>query len=299
MDKLKHMKTFMVAVEEGSIAQSANKLGISKAAASKQLIELEKNLNTQLLHRTTRKLKMTDTGQLFYEALKNVFSAVAEAESVIDQIHEQPAGTLRIASHRHFGERYIISNIKEFLSLYPDLKLDIHLADRFPDMEKEGIDVLCGVSHEGPDHLVRKKIATIRHVLCASPDYIAQYGKPKTPEDLHQHRYITHSFRNPDNILSFKNNKEVILDFEIRLNDAMSMLNCALSGLGIITIFNYFVDEHIKSGRLIEILREYSEPPVALYIFYQQHKYLPNKIRLFIDFICSKVNADICINPQS
>ena len=206
-----------------------------------------------------------------------MFTAVAEAESIVNQIHEKPVGTLRIASHRHFGEKYIISNIKEFITLYPDLKLDIQLADRFPDMEKEGIDVLCGVGHDGPDHLVRKKIATMRHVLCASPEYIDQYGKPKTPDDLHRHRYITHSFRNPDNVLMFKNNKEVFLDFDIRLNDALSMLNCALSGLGIIKIFNYFVDDHIKSGRLVEILKDYSEPSKSLYIFYQQHKYLPQK----------------------
>src|SRR5207237_4589330 len=183
MDKLKHMKTFRIVIEEGSIAKAANILGISKAAASKQIIELEKNLNTQLLYRTTRKLILTETGRLFYESLRNVFSAVTEAESVINQTYDKPVGTLRIASHRHFGEKYIINNLKEFKLLYPDLKLDIQLADRFPDMEKENIDVLCGIGHEGPDHLVRKKIATIRHVLCASPDYIAEYGIPKTPDD--------------------------------------------------------------------------------------------------------------------
>lgn len=292
MDKLKHMKTFMLVVESGSIVQAAHQLGISKAAASKQLIDLEENLNAQLLHRTTRKLKLTDTGQLFYESLKRVFSAVLEAESIVTNLNNKPIGTLRVASHRHFGEKYIVSNIKEFMLLYPDLKLDIELADRFPNMEKENFDLLCGIGHEGPDHLVRKKIATIHHILCASPQYLAEFGVPTSPEDLKKHRFITHSFRNPDNVLLFKNNKEIYLDFSIRLNDAQAMLKCTLEGLGFIKIFNYFVEEHIKNGRLIEILKEYREPAKSLYIFYRQQKFLPLKIRLFIDFICRKINTD-------
>ena len=286
------MKTFMLAVEEGSITQAARRLGITKAAVSKQLIDLENELNTQLLNRTTRLLKLTDPGGSFYESLKNVFSAVAEAESVIAQTHDKPVGTLRIASHRHFGERFIISHVKEFITLYPDLKLDIELADRFPDIEKENFDVLCGIAHEGPEHLVRKRVATIRHILCATPEYIAEHGMPKTPDDLKRYRYITHSFRNPDNILLFKNNKEIYLDFFIRLNDAETMLKCALQGLGFIKIFNYFVDEYIKCGKLIEVLKDYREPPKSLYIFYKQQKFLPNKIRLFIDFLSKKIRED-------
>jgi DNA-binding transcriptional LysR family regulator len=292
MDKLKFLKTFMVTVEEGSITQAARRLGISKAAASKQLIELESHLNTQLLNRTTRLLKLTDTGQAFYESSKNIFSAVAEAESMAMQTHDKPIGILKILSHRHFGERFIIKHLKEFTTIYPDLKLDIELADRFPDLDKEDFDVLCGIGHDGPEHLVRKKIMTIRHVLCVSPEYIAQFGLPKTPEDLKKHRYITHSFRSPDNCLSFKNNKEIFLDFIIRVNDAQAMLTCALQGIGFIKIFNYFVDEHIKNGKLIEILKAYREPPKSIHIFYKQQKFLPNKIRFFLDFLYKKVKED-------
>lgn len=292
MDKLKHMKTFMLIVEEGSMAKAAQRLDVSKAAISKQFNDLENMLNVQLLHRTSRTLNLTDTGQLFYESLNNVFSAVNEAESIVTQIHDKPIGTLRIASHRHFGERFIINNMKEFCDLYPDLKLDIELSDRFPEIERENFDVLCGIGHEGPDHLVRKRIATIRHVLCASPDYLAKYGSPKNPDNLKKHHYITHSFRNPDNILVFKNNKEVHLDYYIRLNDAQTMLKCALQGLGFIKIYNYFVDDYIKNGSLVEILRDYREPPKSLYIFYRQQKFIPTKIRVFINFLSKKVNFD-------
>ena len=289
MDKLKLMKTFRLVVEEGTISRAACKLGISKAAASKQLLDLENKFNAQLFYRSTHKLKLTHTGRLFYESLGNVFTAVAESESIVTQMHE-PTGTLRVASHRHFGEKFIVCNLKEFITLYPNLKLDIELADRFPDMEKENFDVLCGIGHEGPDHLVRKRLGALRYILCASPEYLAKFGIPKTPDDLKTYRYITHSFRNPDDILIFKNNKEVYLDFFIRLNDAQAMLNCALQGLGFIKIFSYFIEEHIKSGKLVEILKDYRDTSKSIYIFYQQQKFMPAKIRVFIDFICKQLN---------
>jgi DNA-binding transcriptional LysR family regulator len=291
MDKLKYMQTFKMTVIEGSIAQAARTLGISKAAASKQLIELETKLNAQLLTRTGRRVQLTDTGQLFYESIKNIFALVDEAEAIVAHTHEKPIGTLRIASHRHFGEKYIIHHIKEFIDLYPGLKLDIELADRFPDLDKENIDILCGVSHEGPDHLVRRRISMARHILCASPAYLAKHGHPKKLHDLKKLHYITHSFRTPDNILLQKNNKEIHLDVSVRLNDAKAMLMCALEGLGFIKIFEYFVDDHLKNGTLVEMLKDHCGPPQPLYIFYKQQKFLPNKIRLFIDFLFKKVNS--------
>lgn len=299
MDKLKLMKTFMVIVEQGNIVRAANTLAITKAAASKQLIDLENHFKTQLFKRTTRKLKLTDTGRSFYESLKNVFSAVNTAESIVTHTLEKPGGILRITSHRNFGEKYIVSHLGEFISLYPDIKIDLELADRFPDLEKENIDILCGIGHEGPEHLVRKKIYSAHHILCAAPAYLAQFGVPKKPEDLTRHRYITHSFRSPDNLLTFNNNSEIYLDFHIRLNDAQSMLKCALQGLGFIKIFNYFAEEYINKGELVEILKKYREPEKSIYIFYQPQKFLPVKIRLFLDFLYQKLSLADATGVQS
>lgn len=280
----------MMIIEEGTISQAALRLGLSKAAVSKQLIDLESQLSVQLLSRDTRKISLTPAGEIYYDSVKKVFDAVSEAEAIVSKLHHQPIGTLRIASHKHFGEKIILDNIKEFITAYPHLKLDIEFADRFPDIEKEGFDILCGMSSDGPDHLVRKRIATTKYVLCAAPAYIKKYGHPKTPDDLMKHHYITHSFRNPDNVISFKNHHDVYLDYTIRVNDAQAMLKCATNGLGFIKIFRYFVGHHIKNAQLIEILKEYPQPSAALYLFYKQQKYLPKKIRLFIDFIHKKTS---------
>lgn len=292
MNKLKLMNTFMLIAEEGNIARAADRLGLTKAAVSKQLIDLEQAMNSQLVNRTTRTLQLTDLGQLFYESIKKIFLAVDEAETLINYSHKNPSGRLRVASHRHFGEKFIMTHMKEFLQIYPNLKFDLELTDRFPDLDKENIDILCGPSYEGPDNLIRKEVASVLHVLCASPEYLNLYGVPKTPDDLKQHRYITHSFRNPDNRLIFSDKKELYLDPYIRLNDALAMLSCGLQGLGFIKIYNYYVEDHLRKGNLIELLKEYREPKKSLYIFCQRQKYPQLKIQLFLDFISKKIALD-------
>lgn len=289
MDKLKLMKTFICIVENRNIVKAANALGVTKAAVSKQLIDLENHFKTQLFQRTTRKLKLTDIGKLFYESAKNVFSAVNVAESVFHHTQEVPSGLLRITSHRNFGEQYIVNYLNNFLHLYPHIQIDLELADRFPDLEKENIDILCGVAHEGPEHLVRRKITSGQPILCAAPSYLSKFGTPNKPDDLTSHRYITHSFRNPEDILMFNNDKQIHLDYYMRLNDSRAMMKCAIQGLGFIKIFSYFAEEHIKQGTLVEILKKYREKQKAIYIFYQQQKFLPVKIRVFLDFLYEKV----------
>lgn len=294
MDKLKLMKTFVFALEEGSIVGAAKKLGITKAGASKQIIDLENELKIELLKRTTRTLIPTDAGKIFYESAKKIFSILQESEAALICDRQEPKGTLRITSHYYFGEKYIVNNLKEFMGYYPDLDIDLELAERFPDLEKEKIDILFGIGFEGPEHLVRRKITSTYHLLCASPDYLKEYGTPRTPDDLKKHRYITHSIRNPNNLLRFGNySKEIILKPHIKLNDSQAMLHCALQGAGIVKLHNYLVEDAIKHGHLKEILKKYREPQKSIYVFYQQQKFMQPKIRLFLDFIYKKMELDL------
>lgn len=289
MIKLKALKVFMLAVEEGSIVRAAKLLNFSKAAASKQLIELEKNLNIQLLQRTTRTLKLTDVGESYYESVKKIFMAIEDSQLVVEQTKDKLAGTLKIMSHRYFGEKYIVDNLKEFMNMHPSLKIDLELADRFPDLEKENIDILCGVAHEGSDNLVRRKISKMQHIYCASPDYLNAYGIPRTPDELKKHQYITHSFRSPDNLIIL-NNKKIYINYCIRINDAQSMLKCALNGLGIIRIHNYIAEEALRKHQLIEVLAKYKEPEKPIYVFYRQQRFVQPKIRSFLDFLYANIN---------
>ncbi|HAU2103196.1 TPA: LysR family transcriptional regulator, partial [Legionella pneumophila] len=166
----------------------------------------------------------------------------------------------------------------------PKLQIKIELAERFPDLAQESIDVLFGVSMEGPPELVRKRVSATRYVLCASPDYLANNGIPKIPSDLAKHRYITHSMRNPDNLVTFKGDEQIYVEPVLWLNDSRALCECAMLGMGIIKLHEYIVAEALQDGRLIEILPEFQEPHLSVYLYYQASRYLQPKIRRFIDF---------------
>lgn len=149
------------------------------------------------------------------------------------------------------------------------------------------IDIVFSSDKKMSGDLICKKVIETHHVVCASPTYLERYGTPKKPEDLHDHRYITHSFRDRDNMLTFLDKKQLILKPILRLNDAGSMLNAAIAGAGIISLNHYIVKEAIEKKLLVEILKKYSNAPHSIYLFYQKSRFIEPNIRIFIDFFLS------------
>jgi len=292
VDKYSYMQTFLKVVDEGSFVAAADNLGQSKAAVSKKVILLEQQLGVQLLQRTTRRLTLTDAGELFYDACKHAVEAVNEAEAIVAGMHAKPKGILKITSHRYFGEKYIIPNLRQFRQQCPDLAIDLELAERIPDLEKEKIDILFGIGLEGQPNLVRRRIASARHVFCASPKYLKKYGAPKKPDDLKKHCYITHSIRKPCNLIKFPKHGDVRLNPVLYLNDAQAMLKCGVDGVGIIRLHDYLVEEFINKGKLVEVLQKYPLPEFAIYVFYLPHRYVQPKIRLFLDYMYEKMRIN-------
>lgn len=284
MSKLERLAAFIAVVEANGFAAAARRLQLSTAAVSRQVTGLEAELGTQLLKRTTRQIALTEIGARYYQHCKQTLSALQAAEEIILNSQTEAVGTLRLTSNRYFAMHYLIPRLTAFMAENPKLKIHFELAERFPDLAQENIDVLVGVSLEGPPELVRKQIATTRYVMCASPRYLEQFGIPQTPEDLTQHRYITHSMRNPDHVVTFKNNQAIYLEPYLRLNDSVAMAQCAMQGMGIVKLHDYIVEADIQAGRLIEVLRDHQDPLIPIYLYYQQNRYLQPKIRRFIDF---------------
>lgn len=289
MSKLEQIFAFLDVIQEHGFAAAARKHGISTAAISRQVGRLEKDLGVQLLIRTTRQVSLTEAGTQYYKHCQAIVAELAEAESSIANSLKEATGTLHVTSTRYFAETHLLPSLSEFLKLNPKLTLKLELAERFPDLVEENIDVFFGCALEGPPDLVRKQVSTTRYVLCASPSYLKKYGTPKTPADLIKHRYITHSMRQPANVISFKNGKEIYVEPVIWLNDTRAMRTCALQDLGIIKLHHYSVDDVLQEGRLVEILKEFQEPKQPVYLYYKQSRYLQPKIRRFIDFYTSKL----------
>ena len=287
MSKLDRISTFILVVEENGFAAAARKKSLSTAAISRQVSALEDELGVELLLRTTRKLSLTQTGEAYYRQCKKTLDALREAELAIAESKSEATGVLNIMVNRYFAIRHILPRLSEFMELNPQLRIHFQLAERFPNLEKEGIDILFGVSVEGSAELIRRRVATTRYVLCASPEYLKKYGTPKNPVDLLKHKYITHSIRKPDDIIFLKNNKEIRVNPMLWLNDSFSMRECALHSMGIVNLHDYMVENDLKEKRLIEILPKHQELQKYIYLYYQQSRYVQPKIRKFIDFFIS------------
>lgn len=289
MPDLSQMETFVLTSELGSLAAVARKLGISPAAISKQLTRLEEELGLQLLVRTTRRVELTEVGVNYCLQCRRILEEVEAASALISQVKAVPYGILKIVSGRHFATAHIIPHMSEFLSKYPKIELNLELAERVPDLNVEAIDVLIGMSISATGDAIQKRIATTSYSFCASPNYLKLFGTPEKPVDLKNHRYITHSMRNPDDELLFRDKEVITINPYIRVNDAQTMLNFALDGLGIVKLHHYVVKEHFERGTLQELLSAYSNSEIPIYVAYPQRRYIPSKTRCFIDFIIEKI----------
>lgn len=284
MSKLERIHAFISVVEQNGFAAAARINGVSTAAISRQVSRLESDLKAELLQRTTRQISLTEIGTEYYQHCKKALGDLAEAEMAISDSQGDPTGILSVTSSRYFAIKYLIPQLPEFMALNPKLRVKVELAERFPDLMEENIDLIFGVSMEGPSALVRRRVATTRYVLCASPVYLEKYGEPHTPADLSKHHYITHSMRQPDNVVIFKDNKKIYVEPILWLNDSRAMRGCAIQDMGIVQLHDYIVAEALEDGSLVEILSEFGEREQSVYLYYQQSRYLQAKIRRFIDF---------------
>lgn len=292
MPAFSQLEIFILTSELGSLAAVARKLGISSAAISKQLTKLEEEVGVQLLERTTRRIELTEIGKNYCLQCRRILEELEAASALISQVKAEPTGLLKIVTGRHFGSTYIVPYLKEFLQIYPKITLDLELAERIPDLNLEGVDVLIGMSISAFGDTIQKRIATTSYSFCASPCYIKECGIPETPQDLSNHRYITHSMRKPDNELFFRNKQSMTIVPYLRVNDVETMLNLALDGLGIVMLHHYVVKEHLEKGTLKELLSDYNPIEIPLYVAYPQRRYISSKTRYFIDFIVEKIKMN-------
>ncbi len=284
MSTLAQITAFIDVVEEQSFAAAARKQGVSTAAISRQIAHLESALSVQLLERSTRRVNLTGIGLQYYQQVKKTISELHEAELAISDSHHEATGVLHINTGRYYAMEYILPRLPEFMQHNPKLKIKLEYAERYSDISKEGIDIIFGSSLQHPDTMVQRRMGSTRFLLCASEKYLEQYGTPKVPLDLNHHHYLTHSGRNPDNQITFKNHAPVFVNPILWVNDAQTLCECAIQGMGIVKLNYYIAAQALLDKRLIEILPEYSEPEKTLYLYYQQRRYLQPKIRKFIDF---------------
>ncbi len=294
MDRFLEMQTFSAVVDAGSFVKAAEALGLSKAAVSRYVGELEARLGVRLLQRTTRRLSLTEEGQVFYARSKELLAGVEEAEMEATSRSAAASGLLRINAPVTFGNLHLSPLWGVFRSQHPQVALDITLSDRVVDLVEEGYDVAIRIASLPSSTLVSKRLASTRIVLCASPAYLAQHGTPQHPADLADHAVIAYRywaskdewhFDGPDGAVTAKTRPCM------HTNSGDTCRAAALAHQGIILQPTFLVGGDLAAGALVELMPQYRSLVMGIYAVYPTRKHVSPKVRALVDFLAGELGA--------
>ncbi len=289
MDRAAEMTAFVRTVETGGFSAAARDIGLTSSAVSKLITRLEDRLGARLLHRTTRRLKMTAEGESFFARARLILAAMDEAEAEVTQAGGSPRGLLRLHCGSAFGLHQLAAAIPRFQSLYPQVELDITISDQAPDTLEEGIDLAIRSGPLDESSMVARRICNMQRVICAAPGYLQRCGTPRTPDDLQQHNclWITSlpalrrwPFDTDEGI------RVVNVSGNVVANNAETVLQLAMAGVGITRLTDVIAGDALRSGALMPILSDWHHvEPVPLYATYPSGRNLSPKVRAMVDFL--------------
>lgn len=291
MDRFAALEAFAHVVEEGSFTAAATKLGLTRAAVSRQVQVLEAQIGTRLLNRTTRKVSLTEPGRAYYETARRVLDELSEAEEGIARLSAQPRGLLKVDAPMSFGTMHLAPAIATFMSRYPDVEIQLALNDRFVDIVAEGFDVGLRIGRLEDSSLVARRITESRRVLCAAPGYLAERGRPEHPRDLRQHRILHYGYLESGGIWRLSGsdgNHSLRLEAALCANNGEVLRDAAIAEQGIALLPTFIVGAALQDGSLVTILPDYQPPATALYALYPPNRFLAMKVRLFINFLVER-----------
>lgn len=288
MDRFEQMRVFTAVVDAGSFIGAAEPLGMSRAAVSRHVAELEARLGVRLLHRTTRRLSLTPEGEVFHARCKALLDGVEEAEAEITVRSGEAAGVLKLNVPLSFGLLHLAPLWSEFMALHPQITLDVTLSDRLVDLVEEGFDMAVRIARLPSSSLVSRRLASTRMVLCASPAYLRQRGMPARPSELTQHDVMAYSlfsmgenweFTGPDGPVAVR------VAPRMRTNSGDTCRVAALRHRGIVLQPAFLVGADLLSGALVEVLPAYRSIDLGIYAVYPSRKFVAPKVRLMVDFL--------------
>ncbi|MEZ9928644.1 LysR family transcriptional regulator [Vibrio breoganii] len=282
---IEHLKLFVRVASTHNISQAGQELGLSAPVASMHISRLEESVGARLIHRTTRKVSLTEEGEAFLPHAEELLLGVDAALASVGKGAERPQGTLRVTAPASFGRMHLMPALKGFLSENPDLSVDIQLTDSMIDLIDGGFDVAIRDAELQDSSLIAKKLAVDERIMCASPEYIDKYGLPDNPESLREHQCIGQSglkiwtFDTPQGQVNIKGTGS------IRVNHGEAVRDACLDGLGIAKCATWLVHENLKRGELVQVLEDYPlVDGAAIWVVYPSARLLAPKVRAFVDY---------------
>jgi DNA-binding transcriptional LysR family regulator len=295
MDKLTSIKAFTRVVQHGSFAAAARELRLSRSVISKYVIELEQELGSQLLVRTTRSASPTQNGQAYYERCLAILADLEEADLAVMQLQSEPRGVLRVNAPMSFATLHLGGAVADFMEKYPELKIMLLLSDQQIDPVQEGFDVTLRVAADLPSSsLIARKVAPASLVVCAAPSYLARRGVPAHPDDLRDHDCLAYGYLATGNqwkLIGPDGEHWINISWTLCANNGEVLRDAAVKGRGIVLLPSFIVGADLQEGSLRSILTDYPAPEIAVYAIYPPTRHLSVKVRMFIDFLIERFGA--------
>jgi DNA-binding transcriptional LysR family regulator len=298
-DSLQQMSIFAKVVASGSLSAAARELGLSPAVVSRSLSALEARLGTRLIHRTTRRLHLTDEGAAYYESCNRILEEIEEADAAASAGRGEPQGVLRVALPASFGHLHVAPLVPQFAARYPKLRLALNLSDRHVKIVEEGFDLAVEIAELTDSSLAARKLAPNRRVVCASPQYLRRHGTPRTPQELTQHNFLvanwgeggfsmTIEYKDPDG-----KQGEVRVAGKYACDNWEVLRDWAVAGLGVALKSTWDARRQLEEGTLVPLCPGYTfDTDVAIYAVYPHRRHLPAKTRAFIDFLAESFGPE-------
>jgi DNA-binding transcriptional LysR family regulator len=299
MDTLQNMRVFVRVVEAGSFTGAAQHLNTTTAYASRAVSDLEAHLRTRLLNRTTRRIALTEAGERYLQRCEQILAYVDQAEAEAGDAHARPSGKLKVHAMTSFGQHYVVPAVGKYQQLYPEVAVELTLAQRMPDLLDEGYDVALVVATDLPDSaFVSQRITTAFSIACASPAYLERRGVPQKPSDLGGHtclQMVTPVYPTSQWQFTGPEGEENIdlgaASFQVNVAEAMAVAVREGMGIGLLPIYSAI--SGLRNGDLVWILPEYRSQEMNVYAMYPSRQYLDAKIRTWVELLRESVPATL------
>ena len=294
MDRLLSMEVFVATVDLGSFTAAANAFHITPAMVSKHISALEKRLGATLLARTTRTQKLTEIGLTYYGRCKQILSQIADAETGAEAMSALPKGKLRVSASMWFGSLTLAPLVCDYLQQYPEVNIELALSDRYVDIVEESFDVAIRIGELQDSSLIARKLAMFEVAICASPQYLDQYGVPRSPDELEHHQCL--GFTNWHSQGGWKRMQKQTgaklgLAPRFESDNAQALRIAAIKGLGIIMMPKELLRPDIEAGRLVELLSQHVPPARPIHAVYPRERQLTPKLTSFVEFLMERLRS--------
>lgn len=294
MDRLTAARVFIEIAEQGSMTKAADHLNMSTAMVSRYLQEIESWFGARLLHRTTRKVSLTDVGIATLPACKKMLLEVDNARNIALERSRKPKGVIRVASSGSFADSQLTPALVEFQKLHPEVEIILSVGHTAANLVEERVDLAIRITNTLDPMMIARPLAVCHSVLCASPEYLNKHGEPQCLEDLDKHYCITHVSGTHRHYRFIKQHGviEVPVKGYFQSNETDAVCRAVLCGAGVGMLPTFYIGEHIKQGRLVPILTAEKPEALGIHAIYLSRKHQPLTLRLLVDFLVERFGGD-------